>query len=129
MKLDPDLARAILLQVEATPANRTSRDPEIEGYSEDEIFEHVELLNEAGYLEAKIVRSGSGDARIYTVFVTRLTWDGHEFLNAARNDTLWRRAKDKVTTSGGAMSLSILKAVLTDLAKRAVGLGDTPSLH
>lgn len=129
MRFDPDLARQIMLQIEATPANRTPADVVIEGSSEDEIFEHIELLRDDGYIEAKIHRSGMGNARIYTIFLERLTRDGHEFLAAARNDTLWKRAKDRVTTSGGAMTLGILRGVLTDLAKRAVGLGDTPPLQ
>jgi len=49
--------------------------------------------------------------------VERLTWSGHEFLNNARSDTQWKRAKDIVVAKGGAVSFEILKAVLVQVVK------------
>jgi len=49
-----------------------------------------------------------------------LTWDGHEFLDAARNPSLWERAKCTALKQTGGLSLEVLKSVLIDLAKHAV---------
>ena len=41
-----------------------------------------------------------------------LTWQGHEFLDAARNDTIWRKAKKKVLETTGGLAFDVLKAAL-----------------
>jgi|TARA_B110000093_G_scaffold133925_1_gene143340 hypothetical protein len=51
---------------------------------------------------------------------TSLTWQGHEFIEAARNDGIWNKAKDIMLKKTGGMSLDVLKVLLTDLAKKAV---------
>ena len=93
MRLDPDLVRAILLEVEAAPANRQPDKIDVDGYSDDEVLEHIELLKEAGYLDARTMRASTGGGRIMAAWVERLTWSGHEFLNDARDDTRWKQAK------------------------------------
>ena len=54
-----------------------------------------------------------------------LTWEGHEFLEASRNEGLWAKAKQAAGSTGG-MVLGVLKSVLIDLAtqaaKKAAGL-------
>jgi len=50
-----------------------------------------------------------------------LTWSGHEFLDAARENGLWKQAKELVGKVGGA-SIAIWTAVLTDLVKQKIGL-------
>jgi hypothetical protein len=47
---------------------------------------------------------------------------GHEFLDAARSDTIWREAKSRLSTIGS-FTFEIAKDVLTDLIKKQVGLG------
>jgi hypothetical protein len=51
-----------------------------------------------------------------------LTWQGHEFLDAARNDTIWRKATGKLVAVTGGTSLEVLKELLIAGAKQAVGL-------
>ena len=125
MKLDSDLARDILLAVEASPANRPAGDIDIDGRSRDEILEHVALLAEAGLIEARIQKSGMGGGRILAVHVQRLTWEGHEFLNHARNDGLWARAKQVVISKTGTLSFELLSEALKRLALGGLGAGDS----
>ena len=54
------------------------------------------------------------------VNVKRMTWEGHEFLDAARKDTLWDRAKEKTLKATGGLSLDVLKGVLIELGKQAL---------
>ena len=120
MKLDADLARELLLKIEGAPANHAADTPEVEGRDKDEVLEHLELLHEAGLIEAKIVRSGMGGARILAANVERLTWEGHDFLNKARQGTTWKHAKELVVAKGGPLTFDVLKAVLTKLATDAI---------
>jgi hypothetical protein len=45
----------------------------------------------------------------------RLKWAGHEFLEAARNDSLWERGKAEIREKGLGTVFSILKDVLIKL--------------
>ena len=47
---------------------------------------------------------------------------GHDFLEHARNDTRWKKAKDKVMRLGGAVTLQVMKIVLEDLMSGELGL-------
>jgi len=51
-----------------------------------------------------------------------LTWNGHEFLDAARNEGVWSKAKEKLKSIGGDVPLDVVKAVLIEITKRQLGL-------
>jgi hypothetical protein len=51
-----------------------------------------------------------------------LTWEGHEFLDAARNKTMWNRAKTALTTQGAGLSFDVMKALLLGYVKQELGL-------
>jgi len=114
MKRDMDLVRQILLETEKIPflASGQVYEPEIEGYSHEEISYHVKLLQEAGYVQAM-----GGDA--YWV-IQSLTWEGHEFLEASKDDTRWNKAKSIMKDKGGGMVFDVLKQLLITLMKDAV---------
>ncbi len=86
MRLDYDLVRKIMTYVEETPPNQITKLDELDG-DRDVILEHVELLDEHGLIEARI-KKAPGSPRILAAFVVRLTWEGHEFLQNARNDRI-----------------------------------------
>ncbi|MDT8068500.1 MAG: DUF2513 domain-containing protein [Terriglobia bacterium] len=50
----------------------------------------------------------------------RLTYSGHEFLDAARADTIWMKAKDKVLSTTGTLTLEALKVALSFVMKQTV---------
>lgn len=116
MKLDLDVVRGILLQVEATPANQTPDQIVLEGVSEDTIVEHIELLAEHGMLEARFLRSGRGGGRIAAASIIRMTWAGHDFLSNARNQSVWAKAKALIVEKGGSTSIEVVKAIVTQVA-------------
>jgi len=47
----------------------------------------------------------------------RLTWAGHEFIEAARNDTVWHKTKTLVKEKTGTLTLEVLKLGLTEVTK------------
>jgi hypothetical protein len=97
MKRDLDLVRAILLEAEGVDAGKTITGFDFgETYDKATVLEHVELLIEAGYVEGKVYKyvSGGGD-----ILINRLTWLGHDFVQASRDDTIWNKAKSKVKSS------------------------------
>ena len=109
MKRDMDLVRKILRACEDSPDGHVGH-ISIEGYSEQKIGFHATLMIEAGLVAGADV-TACGDDGPQSI-ITRLTWEGYEFLDASRSDTLWEKAKS-TAAAGGGVSLGILKGVLT----------------
>ncbi len=119
MKRDFDLIRMILRQVEDSPPSAAPIKVEIEGYDNAVIGEHVALLIDAGLLEGVIVQTIS-DPR--SAIPSRLTWDGHDFLNAA-TDSVWAKAKEHVIKPAGSATFSLLLEWMKAEARTRLGLG------
>ena len=117
MKRDMDLIRQILFAVEELPATPNWRSLDIEGYAPEEISYHVKLLAQARLIEAQdMTAKGQGlDWRPHS-----LTWQGHEFLNAARDDSRWQTAKALVITQSGCLVFEILQQCLMQSIRAAV---------
>jgi hypothetical protein len=117
LKRDLDIVREILLAVEHSsypPPNPLT----LPGRSEDEINYHLALMLQAGLIEG--FESKTISANLPRVRVTKLTWEGHEFLEAARDDSSWNKAKAKAASTAGGLTFEVIKAFLIDLARRSV---------
>jgi len=120
MKRDMELVRAILLATEAHPKGSGWIDVKIEGYSQEEVAYHVKLLADAGLIEAHDLTT-QGD---FCWKPSSLTWHGHEFLDAVRNDTVWAKTKEVVKEKGGSVPFAVLQALVIKIAGAAFGLGE-----
>jgi Hypothetical protein (DUF2513) len=120
MKMDVNVMREILLQLEAIPAGKATYRFNFEGKDSVEIMEHAQLLIDAGFVEGSIIRVSMGEP--VKMVIKRLTLAGHQFLANARNDTIWKRAVAKAEEKGVSTSLVILNSLLEAFAKKYVGL-------
>src|SRR6202035_1472820 len=102
MKRDLDLIRKLLVFFEAKPDDRAEDCPSVDGYSPLEIKYHLLLMYEAGFLRCEVESTAAG--RPIRVFGFSLTWQGHEFLEASRNDTIWAKAKKIALEKTGSLS-------------------------
>ncbi len=120
MKRDMDLIRKLLLYLETM--NPYDRDVpiRIDGYRQDQIEYHGYLLVDAG-LATGVAQTTLAN-RQPEYYLTGLTWAGREFLDAARNETHWKKAKEAVAGVGG-FTLGILQALLVAYTKEQLGLG------
>lgn len=93
MKRDLDLVRKILKEIEACDQSYGLLTlPDVDGYDKDTISYHLYLLTNGGLVEAETGSSGHG----YDDYTgINLTWDGQDFLSAAKDDSLWAKTKDK----------------------------------
>lgn len=115
MKRDMDLIRAILMAIEEMPTPRPRQtDFKLDGYDPEIVSYHVFLLNDAGLIQASDVSHNLA----FAWAPKRLTWAGHEFLDAARNDNIWAAAK-KVCGGAGSLSFDVLKGILVKLGTAA----------
>ena len=46
----------------------------------------------------------------------RLTWEGHELLDAVRSDNVWEKTKKSFRKGGLSMTFDLVKSVATDIA-------------
>lgn len=120
MQRDMDLIRAILLHAEKIPGDGRLHTVHIEGYSDPVVAKHIELLDDAGYIEADLLTIETHGAMSGRIL--RITWAGYEFLDAARSDTIWHRAKEHVGGKLGSVPVEVLKQVLIKLSSAALGM-------
>jgi uncharacterized protein DUF2513 len=118
MKRDMDLIRKILSAVEDCEHGFAPREMKIDGYNEEQIGYHNYLIVDSGLgVGADLTTNGSESPEYY---LHHLTSAGHEFVEQARDDTKWNKAKEIVKDKGGGLSFELLKAVLIELGKHAV---------
>lgn len=111
-----DLVRALLLYVEqhASPY-QAARQPNLESYTDEEISYHLKLLRQAELIEGRHLADGSWN-------IQALTWDGHDFLDKARDDTVWNKAKERAGGTFNTLSLGVLSRLLSEVALQSLGL-------
>ena len=119
MRRDPDLIRKLLFHFEEKLDYTAERCPAIEGYGELDIMYHMLLLAQAGLLDHQPEWTKSKD-RIIKILGFGLTWDGHEFLEATRDDTAWQKAKAQMADKIGGMPFDVMLALLIETAKRQI---------
>lgn len=122
MKRDLNLVREILLAVEASDADPYDMmELQIEGHTKCEIAYHVMMMHEAELITATDV-SSIGTNHFHWK-PRHIRWAGHEFLDAARNDSIWKKATNMVAEKTGGASLDLLIEVLTGMAKEQLRIG------
>ncbi|MBN1510624.1 MAG: DUF2513 domain-containing protein [Phycisphaerae bacterium] len=112
-----DLIRDVLFAVENSGDTPLLVLPEIAGRSRTEIDYHLRLLVTAGLLDAICHRTEK-----HVVTVLGLTWAGHEFLDAARNEGIWSKVREKLGSTLVSVPFEILKELLLSLCRQQVGL-------
>lgn len=115
MKRDLDLIRKIMINIEETPtATTSSKSIVLDGYPQEIVNYHLERLIEAKYISATKI---SPHADLAFFIEISITWKGHEFLDASRNETIWGKAKEKATAFAGEVPMSVIMTILTGLIK------------
>lgn len=104
MNRDMDLIRRIALAIADAPHGTILQ--ALDGVDEADFALHVEWMDEAGLVKAHIGKRMSGPP---SVGVFRLTWDGCEFVDAVRSDTVWKKAKENVIKPGMSFTFGVLK--------------------
>jgi hypothetical protein len=114
MERDMDLFRKLLMEVEALPVTVNWFPLTVKGYSQDAAWYHAQLAHDKGFIHARFLPG------TFEFAVQRLTADGHEFLEMARDDTRWNHAKEKVKSATGSLTVEGLKTVLSGMIQAAL---------
>jgi hypothetical protein len=108
---DMELIRNILLPVNADPTLNGSKfevfdTSDFSGHTQEEIAYHIDLLFEVGFVKGLATLDAPAPA------ISRLTWEGHEFLGSVSDPSVWEKVKQQVA---GIPTVAI--SVIWELAK------------
>lgn len=125
MKRDMDLIRRIMLRIEEK-ADLRHETIIIEGEHEERVGHHIDMLYQSGFIDG--IRSQPLSSPFGIVMVKDLSWDGHEFIAAIRNDTVFGRLKETFTPAElSSTSLKVIAEISLELSKawmkQKLGLG------
>lgn len=112
MKRDLELIRDLLTELEQTDRliERT-----------DGLGAHqIAVIIDRGLAVGHCSRNGRG--LIFRGILQRLTWEGHEFLDAMRDDTVWQRVKKNVLTSACSWTFDLLMEYAEAQIKPKLGI-------
>jgi hypothetical protein len=116
-----DLIREMLLRIAADPQLDGSHNfvfdskDNLGDYSQEELNYHVDLLFEAGFV------AGSPDSNPSPV-ISKLTWDGHEFVDNIRDPRIWNSVKERLKGLPS-VAISVLAQLALAEVKKHTGLG------
>jgi len=107
MKRDMELVRRIMLNIQSGDLHGG-----VEGYDDDTVNYHKALLAEKELIEAKPHYSSRGDKPSDIpdlVMIKRMTWEGHDFIDAIETDSKWNKVKAFLSQAGKDMTIETIK--------------------
>lgn len=122
MRRDMTLVRRILKTVNESPGPVGIDQLVNDGDSREKVGEHIRLMREAGLLEARIL-AADGDP-FCSATITRLTWEGHDYLAAVGASDVWRTVQEEGARAGLELTLDTAKALAAKAIARKLGLED-----
>lgn len=74
------------------------------------VFGHVQLLADAGYINASLMTyyTGEGGGEF---MINSMPWDGHDLLAQMRSETIWQRIKATAKSKGIELTFDAVKAL------------------
>lgn len=135
MKLNPDCVRDVLLYLEEhlEYSSETETSTRIKRINWSSLYDDDKLLlkyetNDIKYTIQKLFEAKYIDASISTgkekgwllCQIIDITWEGHEFLNKVRGQTIWEATKKQASKMGGlsvktlgTIAMSVTQAIVT----------------
>jgi hypothetical protein len=101
MKRDMELIRLLLLKQEVGEAP-----PELANYSVEEKLYNLQLMDDASLIVARFSKNNEGE--VVEAVIHRLTWAGHDFLDATKDSKIWKKAMDHFIKPGVSWTFQIL---------------------
>jgi len=89
---------------------------ELKQYSDEEIYYSASKLAEAKFLS---VTNKNVSPRC--LYITDISWHGHDYLNSIRDPKIWAKVKEKSNDLAG-ITFDIIKALAFEAAKNLLGL-------
>lgn len=111
MKRDMDLVREILLAIEEQYISTAIYNLKIDKYDAETIAYHCKILHEAGLVSD--YKAQYADNKLCSFGVGSLTWEGNDYLDKVRDNTIWRKTKDVIKDKGLPLVFDTIKTIST----------------
>ncbi len=108
MKRNFEIIRDILLKIEE---NKDDICTSLTEANKVEYIYHIDLLINKRLIEGRVLKLYDGDR----CKVDSLTWEGHDFLDAVRSNSIWDKTKNILKEKGLGMSFEIIKKIAIKL--------------
>lgn len=119
MKRNLEFVRDLLLMIEEknTTDSFFLRANEEDPYTNEEMQYHLLLMYDAGLIDGRDCSTSDGP----DFLIHGMTWHGHDFLDAARDQTIWNAASEQAESKGvelKGLPFEIAKELLFEAAKK-----------
>lgn len=117
MTRDMNLVKLILEKIEAECTGTTGcmiTPKSFPEYSASDVHGHALLILERGLAKGRMTSGGAA--------IVRLTWDGHDFLANAKDNSVWQTAMKAAGNRSFSVFLRVLENVATQIAMRSIGM-------
>ena len=112
MKRDWDLIRAILVAAEEKQPGEMLFAGELPDWPKPIVNAHFELLKDAGYVHAAIIRGlGAGSDPVVAAHISAITNAGYDLLATLRSKDVWERTKVIAKDKGLDLSFEVVKQI------------------
>lgn len=111
MKRDMELVRKLLLEIERLHISYdlTNHDLAIESYDMYTIAYHCQIMFEKGLISS--YKPIEVDGGIAGFRVGGLTWDGNDFLEKIRDNSVWHKTKETIKEKGLPLLIETIKEI------------------
>jgi len=122
MKRDMEVIRKVLIAIEEQYVDVAIYNLEIDGLDMQTTAYHCKILHDGGYISD--FGAQCADDELYSFGVSSLTWQGHEFLDAIRDETIWKKTKSTIAKKGLPLVIDVVKdvasAIIGEMTKAAI---------
>ena len=119
MKRHMDLIREILLAAEEQDEQWFAKMLELEGWEQCDIVYNVGLAIDAGFLEAEDASLLGHDGKDFVV--EKLTFQGHDFLDQIRDESVWKKVKSIAAEKGVDLTVDVVKSLAAKIVESLLG--------
>lgn len=122
MTRDMELIRKLLFAIEEQFVDTVIYDLRVDGYDKKTIAYHCNLLYQAGLI--KDYKAQYADNELYVFGVGSLTWEGHDYLDKIRSETVWIKTKTVINEKGLPLMIETIKdiasAIIAGMVQRTI---------
>lgn len=117
-----ELIRKITFVVEESDGDLMSSSIQIDGYNANQVGYHCALMYESQLIDC--IEATALSSRYSEFMINRLTSRGHDFVDAARNDTVWKKTITTIKSTVGSATVEVLLQYLKLELRKTLGLPD-----
>lgn len=104
-----ELVRLVLLAIEDEYRSTALFNLRVDGYDMETVAYHCKMLDEAGFVSGYNAQYASDGLHAFSV--GPLTWEGNEFLDRIRDDSIWEKTKSAIRNNGLPLVLETVKTM------------------